>query len=164
MKICYNCSWELQTLGELCMRDTANWWAWLFVCVVCGSRYMPFVVTSWVHRASGSVICLGIPIPTNHPAFCLIKKYCLSLQKIAKSLFFVLTWVWCIMPIHFEWTHTIFKLLQIKQTWHISQAKVHLQVGRYDIQQICCSTQTGQSPLLDIPRQPIRMKLSTGSL
>jgi hypothetical protein len=32
-------------------------------------------------------------IPTNHPAFCLIikQKYCLSHQKIAKSLFFVLT-------------------------------------------------------------------------
>ena len=32
-------------------------------------------------------------IPTNHPAFCLInkQKYCLSHQKITKSLFFVLT-------------------------------------------------------------------------
>jgi hypothetical protein len=36
-------------------------------------------------------------IPTNHPAFCLIikQKYCLSHQKIAKSLFLVLT---CIAP------------------------------------------------------------------
>ena len=36
------------------------------------------------------------------------------------------------MPIHFEWTqHFQTKIFQIKQISHISQAKFHLQVGRY---------------------------------
>ena len=74
-------------------------------------------------------------IPTNHPAFCLIikQKYYLSLQIIAKSLFFVNT---CVAPcLYILNGHTAFSAntLQIKQIWHISQAKVHLQVGRYEL-------------------------------
>ena len=50
---------------------------------------------SKIHQRTGNIkrTVQIVTIPTNHPGFCLIikEKYCLSHQKIAKSLFFVLT-------------------------------------------------------------------------
>ena len=69
---------------------------------------MPFVVTSWVHRASGSVICLGIS-HTYQPSRFLLDKKILPIPPENLQIPIFCSNLWCIMPIHFEWTHSIFK-------------------------------------------------------
>ena len=69
-----------------------------------------------VTPSTWSVVSL-LYILTSHPAFCLIikQKYCLSHQKIGKSLFFVHH------AIHFEWTHSIFNQNYSTNLTHFSK-------------------------------------------
>ena len=49
-------------------------------------------------------------IPTNHPAFCLIiKQKILPIPPENRQIPLFCANLWCTMPIHFEWTHSIFK-------------------------------------------------------
>ena len=110
--------------GWLFLKFRAQYKATLFYLILFGSCCHGCCLLA-IHLTA--LLWRPMVIPTNHPAFSLIieQKYCLSHQKITKSLFFGSN-LWCIMPIHFGWTHSIFK-----QIGHILQAKLYLQAGRY---------------------------------
>ena len=104
---------------------------------------------TWRHAISTNVVPVKREVPTNHPAFCLIikQKYCLSHQKIAKSLFFVLT---CDASCPYILNgHTAFS------SKFISQAKVHLQVGRHGSTFLPVCRPTYQQEKLECARQDL---------
>ena len=92
----------VSAVGEQTCSRSPTWLCVLIVCVCNGRKLLlaSSVIMAYYYtcqKAEMGVSEMGVLtapfIPTNHPSFCLIikQKYCLSHQKIAKSLFFVLT-------------------------------------------------------------------------